>query len=1060
VSDGNTRPVPGPERDDLPALGVRRPWLVTVMNLLIAITGIAALMAIEIRELPNVDRPVVSVRAQFPGASPETMDSEVTSIVEGAVARVSGVREIRSSSEENSTRVRVEFQPGVDLDDAASEVREAVSRVVRELPDDVEQLAVYKADQDAEEIVQVAIMSDVYSEEALTRIVEQDIVPQIVALQGVADVPLFGARQRVLRVILDPLRLTSYGLTVSDVAAKLRQAPLDVPAGSFRSEDQQLIVRADASVVTEAEIASIIIDGDVRISDVASVVFSPADATSFVRLDGRRVIGLGVVRQAGSNTIEISDGVRAAIERLDGRFPEIDFVVISDSAEFIRGSVREVLITLILAILVVVATIRVFSGSLRTTLIPAVAIPIALLGTLSGIWLLGFSINILTLLALVLATGLIVDDAIVVLENIQRRRRQGLGAYAAAVLGTRQVFFAVVATTAVLVAVFVPIAFLPGTAGGLFREFGFVLAFAVCISSFVALSLVPSAMARQPDDEHEGPILSRVHAFGGAVARGYQRILERELSHPWLALGIAVAAAVGAGALYTQLDSELLPSEDRGRILVYASGPDGVGLGYTERQADRIEAVLAPYVDSGEVAMLYTTVGRWDPNRAFTVAPLAHWDDRERSQQTIQAEIQPLLSNMPGARAGSFSPNSLNLRGAGGGGIEVSLVGNTYDEIYAAARDFAAAIETDGVTVTSPDIGYQPTQPQLSVRVDRRRAADLGIPLDDLASTLRAMIDGLDVVDLNVDDQAVPIMLEASASAIDDPSDLVNLYVRSDGGRLVPLSSIVTLVEEGVAAELDRQEQRRAIEVDAELAPGATLQQAIDELEAIAARTLPADVGMVPQGEAATLQEAQRDTLLTYAFALLVVFLVLVAQFESLTSALVVMAIVPFGLAAAVFALFLTGTSLNIYSQVGLVLLIGLIAKNGILLVEFADQLRDSGHSVRDAIATSARVRLRPVAMTLISTILGALPLILSSGPGAEARQAIGWVVFGGLGLAAFFTLFLTPVFYLGIARFSKPRAAAEETLRGELDAATRIPDAETGRPGGRDGGIGPPRPA
>ena len=1034
-----------PVRDDLPALGVRRPWLVAVINLLIAIAGLAALLAIEVRELPNVDRPIVSVRAQFPGASPETMDAEVTSIVEGAVARVSGVAEINSSSEENNARIRIEFRPGVDLDDAASEVREAVSRVVRNLPDGVEQLAVYKADQDAREIVQVAIMSDRYSEEALTRIVEQDIVPQIVALPGVADVPLFGTRQRVLRVIVDPLRLTSQGLTVSDVEASLRSAPLDVPAGSFRSEDQQLIVRADASVVSEDEIAAIIVRDAVRIGDVATVLFSPEDATSFVRLDGRRVIGLGVVRQAGSNTIEISDGVRDAIERLDERFDDIAFVVISDSATFIRGSVKEVLVSLTLAILVVILTIRVFSGSMRLTLIPAVAIPIALLGTLSGIWLLGFSINILTLLALVLATGLIVDDAIVVLENVQRRRRQGLGAYAAAVLGTRQVFFAVVATTAVLVAVFIPIAFLPGTAGGLFREFGFVLALAVTISSFVALSMVPSAMARMsPDDERVGPVMARVNAFGAACAAFYGRALQRALDHPWLALTAGILAAVAAGAVYPALQQELLPEEDRGKLYIYASGPDGVGLTYSERQADLLEAIVEPLVASGEITNLYTTVGRWDPNRSMVVAPLAPWETRTRSQQDIEAELAPLLSAMPGARAGAYSPNSLNLRGAGGGGIEVALVGNDYESIFAAARDFATAIETELTGVTGPRISYQPSQPQLSVRIDRRRAADLGVPLDDLAMTLRAMINGEDVVDLNVEDEAVAVMLQGARNAIQDPSSLINLHVRSLDGALVPLSSLVTLVEEGVAAELERQSQRRAIEIDAEIAPGYPLQSAIDDLERLAKEVLPLDVAMVTQGEAAALQETNRDTMLTYAFALLVVFLVLVAQFESLTSAVVVMLIVPFGLAAAVFSLFLTGTSLNVYSQVGLVLLIGLIAKNGILLVEFADQLRDEGASVRDAITSSARIRLRPVMMTLVSTVFGALPLILSSGPGAEARHAIGWVVFGGLGLTAVFTLFLTPVFYLGIARFSKPRASAEAKLSRELGDAVEIPDDGT----------------
>lgn len=1026
---------PADASNDLPALGVRRPWLVAVMNMLIAIAGLAALLAVEVRELPDVDRPVINVRAQLPGASPETMDAEVTRVLEGAVGRVSGVTDISSSSEENSARIRAEFRPGYDLDRAATDVREVISQVVRELPEDVEQLAVYKADEDAEEVVRVAVLSTVYSEEALTRIVEQDIVPAFMSLPGVADVPLFGNRQRTLRVILDPLRLTSYGLTVSDVAAVLRNAPLDVPAGSFRGGDQQLLVRADASVVTEEQVSDTIIEGSVRIGDVADVIFAPEDQQSMVRLNGQRVIGVGVVRQAGSNTIEIAEGVDQAIARLNERFNEITLEKISDNAIFIRGAVREVFVSLLLAVLVVVGTIRVFSGSLRLTIVPALAIPVSLFGTIAAIWLLGFSINILTLLALVLATGLIVDDAIVVLENIQRKRGQGYGRNAAAVIGARQVFFAVVATTAVLVAVFVPIAFLPDTVGRLFREFGLVLAVAVIISSFVALSLVPAAMARLGSSP-EGNLDRRLRHIGEAVRDFYGRSLDAVLRHPWVALAVCLAAAGGSGALYFQLEQELLPPEDRGQLYIFARGPDGVGLPYMERQANRLEDVLLPLVDSGEIASLYTIVGRWDPNLLFISAPLAPWSERERSQQEITAELAPILRNLPGASPRIFGGNSLNVRGGSTGGLEIVLTGNDYGRIYSAAQAYADAIRERLTSVRGPRVGYQPTQPQLSVRIDRRRVADLGIALPDLAETMRAMIDGLDVIDLNVGDQAVPIMLEGGASAIDDPGDLNNLYVRAAGDALVPLSSVVEIVEEGVASELERQSQRRAIEIDVDVVPGVALQTAIDDLRNLARDIIPPEIEVLTRGQAATLEESSKKTLLTYSFALLIVFLVLVAQFESLTSAIVIMAVVPFGLAAAILSLFLTGISLNIYSQVGLVMLIGLIAKNGILLVEFADQCRDEGLNVRDAVSEAARVRLRPIAMTLVSTVLGALPLILSSGPGAEARAAVGWVVFGGLGLAALFNLYLTPVVYLGVARFARPRSQVAEALEQEMEDA------------------------
>ena len=1029
---------------DLPSLAIRRPLLILVINLLIALAGLAAIFGVEVRELPDVDRPIVTVRGEFPGASPETMDTEVTSIVEGAVARVSGVKSIRSSSEEDNFRMRVEFSPGADLDSAASDVREAVSRIERELPERVEQLTVVKADADSEPVVRLAAFSDTLSSEELTRLVEKDIVPELISIDGVADVNLFGDRKRLLRVVVDPLRLTSFGLSVTDVASVLQSAPFDVPAGSFRSDDQELIVRADATVVTAEQIADLTIRGTVKIRDVAQVRFGPEDALSYVRLDGRPVIGLGVIRQARSNTVNISEGVAEAVERLNERFEDLHLVVTADDAIFIRGSVREVLVTLALAVAIVVATIWLFIGSLRATLVPTVSIPIALIGTISAIWLLGFSINLLTLLALVLATGMIVDDSIVVLENIQRRKAQGLGSRAAAVLGTRQVFFAVVATTAALISVFVPISFLPSTAGRLFREFGFVLAIAVGISSFVALSLVPALAARLPG----GPVrhLPPLPALGRALVRAYERSLDAALRAPLVTVAIALAFAVLAFFCFQQLDEELLPPEDRGVIYVLATGPDGVGLGYSARQADRIEAVLQPYVESGEIEGVLTIVGRWDLNRVSVIAPLALWRDRGRSQQEIMAELGEPMAQIPGARISVYSTNSLSLWGAGGR-IRSAIIGNDYLHLFEAAKEFALGIEDELPNLSEPDIAYQPTQPQLSVRIERQRAADLGLPLEDVSATLRAMVDGDEIADLNVADEAVPIYLEAASGAIDDPTDLTNLYIRSDSGALVPLSSVATITEEGVAAELDRHRQRRAIDIAANMAPGYPLRSAVEDLKGLAERTLPSDVDLIFLGAAETLEETSQQVAVTYIVALVVVFLVLAAQFESLTSAAVVMTTVPFGVAAAIVALFLTGTSINIYSQIGLVMLIGLMAKNGILVVEFADQLRDRGFEVRDAVATAAKVRLRPIVMTMISTVLGGLPLILSGGPGAEARAAIGWVVFGGLGLAAMFTLYLTPVAYLGLARFVRPRAAEGASLESELRDAENVVDSAIQRP-------------
>lgn len=1018
--------------NDLPSLSIRRPVLVLVLNLLIVLAGIAAILAVETRELPDVDRPIVAVLAEYPGASPETMDSEVVSLLEGAVARVSGIQTIESSSEENNGRIRIEFRPGVDLDSAASDVREAVSRVSRRLPDRLEQVVVVKADSDAQAILSIAVVSNHLVEEELTRVVEQDIIPALVSIDGVADVQLNGGRQRMLRVVVDPLRLASYGLSVTDVSDVLRLAAFDVPAGSFRSEAQELIVRADASVVTAEEVADIVIRDPIRIGDIAQVYFGPADANNYTRLDGRSVVGLGVVRQARSNTIRISDSVGRAVDNLNRRFNDVEIFVTDDQAVFIRSSVQEVLFTLSLTISIVIATIWLFIGSFRATLVPSVAIPVALIGTVAAIWILGFSVNILTLLALVLATGLVVDDAIVVLENIKRRRGQGLGPRAAAVLGTRQVFFAVVTTTAVLISVFIPIAFLPSTAGRLFREFGLVLACAVVISSFVSLTLVPAAASRLPAPGRDGRFRRHVEAIGSRLHAFYRRSLGWVLDRPWLPITVALAFAGGTAMLLQTIDQVLLPDEDRGFITINVTGPDGVGIGYMDRQARIIEDQLQALIDSGEAESVLTVVGWRDPNRARIDVPLVDWRQRSRSQREIMDSLQAPLSGLPGAFVSISGSNSLNLR-RGTGSLEVALVGNDYVTIFGAAKDFVAALEARMPEVSQPQISYDPTQPQLSVEIDRRRAADLGIDLANLGDTLRAMIDGDELIDLNVNDEAVPILLESSSGEINDPSDLVNLYVSTDAGRLVPLSSLVTLREEGVAAELDRQAQRRAIEVDMELATSLSLGDAVEQLRGIANDVLPDSVSMVLMGEAATLEETSREVLFTYAIALAVVFLVLAAQFEGFTSAVVVTLIVPFGIASAIVALWLTGTSLNIYSQIGLVLLIGLMAKNSVLLVEFADQLRDEGLPIRDAIEQGAAIRLRPVAMTMISTVLGGLPLILGIGAGAEARASIGWVVFGGLGIAAAFTLYLTPVLYLLFARFARARAHETERLEEEL---------------------------
>ncbi|MGE0612979.1 MAG: efflux RND transporter permease subunit [Hyphomicrobiales bacterium] len=1025
--------------NDLPGLSVRRPYLAAVLNLLIIIAGISAIFGVEVRELPDVDRPIVSVRANYPGGSPETIDAEITKVVESAVARVNGIKRVRSSSEEDNMRVHIEFDPSIDLDSAAADVREAVSRVQRDLPDGVENIFVVKADDDARAIIQLAVYSDQLPIEDVTQRAEDELIPELMSVRGVADVQLYGNRERVLRVVIDPIRLASQGLSVADVANVLKSARYDVPAGSFQSSEQEVMVRANASVTKPEDIERLILRDPVRIGDVAHAFYGPADAQNYTRLDGRTVVNLGIVRQARSNTVSIANGVEKVVERLNERYKDIHVQTISDDSRFIEGAIAEVLLSLAIAVVIVVAVIAVFIGHFRAALVPAVTIPVALIGTVATIWLLGFSVNLVTLLALVLATGLVVDDAIVVLENIQRLRGQGFGARAAAVIGTRQVFFAVVATTATLISVFLPISFLPSTAGRLFTEFGFVLAMTVAISSFVALTLCPMIASRIDSLDSGGGRMTRaMSGIGARLGGAYSWALDRVLAAPLVVVALCPVVIVGAVLAYQSLGQELVPEEDRGLIAVRLTGPDGVGLDYTDRQMEKVEQQIRPYIEDGTVTSLFTITGRWDFNRGWIEAPLRDWKERTVTEGEIAGALNKKLANLPGAQVRIVRTNSLGLRNADGG-LVFALTGPNYDRISETVDRFVLAMEKRTPRLQNVRVEYRATQPQISVSVDRRRASDLGVSIENLASTIQVLVDNDEVAELTVEDQAIPVILQAVDGAVKDPSDVRNLYVSNKDGKLVPLSQLIAFKETAVASELDRHGQRRAIEISADPADGYSLSEAVEDVKALAAEQLPPGIGLLFLGEAAELDDTSHGMTLTFLIALLVVFLVLVAQFEGLASAAIVMLTVPFGICAAVFALALTGISVNIYSQIGVLMLIGIMAKNSILMVEFADQLREEGRSVMEAARQASNVRLRPIVMTMVSTVLAGLPLIIGSGPGMESRAAIGWVIFGGLGLAALFTLFLTPAIYVLIAGLVSPRNEESARLDKEMRAAEKL---------------------
>jgi len=1015
-------------------LFISRPVFAFVVNALIIVAGLAAINGVDIRELPDIDRPIVTIATDFRGAAAETVDREITQVIEDAAARVSGVKTISSRSSFARSRVTVEFNDGVDLNVASADIRDAISRIVNQLPDDAESSRIIKADSNADAVMRLALMSTRVSVDDLTVLAEDQIIDVLSSVSGVADVQIYGDQTKIFRIDINQERLGSYGLTLADISRALADMALDAPAGNLRSVDQALVVRATATLSTAQEFENVYVSPRVRLGDVAQVTLGPDIETSTVRANGQAAIGMGIVRQAQSNTLNISHSIATAVSQLNQTLPDgVSLRITSDDANFINGAIHEVEIALLVAITSVIVVIFLFLWDGRATLIPALSIPVTLIGTVAAIYLAGFSINILTLLALVLATGLVVDDAIVVLENIVRRRNLGLGRRAASLFGTQEVFFAVIATTLTLSAVFIPISFMPGQAGGLFREFGFVLAIAVLLSALVALTLCPMLASRllKQQNKHVSPL----NPLGNLLSRFYHNSLHFCLNWPIVPLIAACVFAVLSWGGFKLLPQELTPEEDRSFVFMRVNGPQGISVDYLKSQLEQVEAALQPLRDRGEIVSSFAIAGAGGAsNNGFLVLTLAPWGERERSQQQIVADINQSVRDFPSVRLFVGGGNSLGIRGAGSG-LQFALLGQDYDTLRPIADKIITALQDDG-RFMQPRLSTDSTQPQLFIDINRERASDLDIDITGLSQAVQSMLDGRRIGAVYVADRAYDVKLVSTSNPINDPTDIEGIFMKTGDSRFVPMSSIAQVIERPVPPELQRERRMRAIAITAGLSPDFALGDAYQTVLEIAKPHLTPGSFIIPMAEAATLDETTSGLLMTFGFALLVILLVLAAQFESFVSGLIVMATVPLGLGCAVIALLATGTSLNVYSQIGLVLLVGIMAKNGILIVEFADQLRNQGLKIREAIEQAANIRLRPVMMTMICTILGGVPLVLASGAGAEARIALGWVIVGGLGLATITTLYITPVIYLLLARFIRPRAAEQLALEQEIATA------------------------
>lgn len=1012
----------------LTGLSVRRPVLALVASLLIVVAGLLAFRALPLRELPDIDQPIVSVETRYPGANAEVVENRITQLIEDQLSGIEGVDFITSQSRDGRSDIRITFKLSRDLEAAANDVRGAVSRVADRLPLEAEEPEIAKQDADAQPIMWLSLTSKTRDVAELSDYARRYVTDRLAVIDGVSFVRVGGGQDYAMRIWLDCRALAARGLTGDDVEQALRRYNVELPAGEIEAASADLGVLVPRQLVAPEDFAALpvgrSIDGHiVRVGEIARVELGSEERRAFFRGNGVTRVGLGIVRQSRSNALEVAHGVRRQIDLIQRSLPDdMSIGVTFDSTVFVEEAVNEVWRTLIVAALLVVGVIYLFLGSVRAALIPAATVPVSLIGAFALLAAFGFSINILTLLALVLAIGLVVDDSIVVLENIQRRVDMGEPRTVAADRGGRQVFFAVVATTAVVVAVFAPLAFLAGFVGRLFVELAVTVAGSVVISSFVALTLTPMMASKLLEPASKRSLPARVvDAVTAASRRSYRSSLELLIGRPLVLAAVLAGSGGAAWFLFQALEFELVPPEDRGSARFSMTAAEGAGFDHTVEQAHKIEKILLPYVESGEAETVLVRVpgfGGTGFNSAGGVVLLAPWSERDRGGQEIVAEMNAKLNTLTGVRATLSMRSSLG--GGGGDDVQFVIQGPDYDTLDAAAEALIAAAESNpNLSRVRKDVAR--TSPRVQFVTDAARAAALGVSAQAIGRALETQLGGRRVGTFVRGGEEYDVILQNELSDRRSPTDLSNIEVRSDvSGRLIPLTNLGAIKEVGESAQRPRVDRIRAITVSATLADGYSLGEAVAWFETKADALLPPGLSTELVGAARELRDANAAILFAFGMALLIVYLVLAGQFESFIHPFVIMLTVPLAIAGGLFGLYMAGSSLNIYSQIGLVILVGLAAKNGILIVEFANQLREEGKSIREAVLEASETRFRPILMTGLSTAIGAVPLVLATGAGAESRVTIGVVILAGVTVATLFTLIVIPVFYSLLARFTK----------------------------------------
>ncbi|NVK36317.1 MAG: efflux RND transporter permease subunit [Gammaproteobacteria bacterium] len=1024
-------------------LSVKRPVLASVISLLILAFGLVAFDKLPLREYPDIDAPVVSISTNYTGAAAAIVEQRITQLIEDRISGIEGIKNIISSSEDGRSRISIEFNISRDIDSAANDVRDRVSRILNNLPDDADPPEVTKAGADDDTIMWFNLVSDRMELLELTDYANRYLIDRFSVLDGVARVRVGGGLDYALRVWIDRKALAARKMTISDIETALRRENIELPAGSIESDQRQFTVRLERAYPTPEQVGQLVIRSDsdypVRLKDVARVELAAEEHRKSFRGNGVPMVGIGITKQSTANTLDVARKARALLNKINPELPEGMLLLNSyDSSVFIEQSIKEVYQTLFIAMALVILVIYIFLGNVRATLIPAITVPVSLMGTFVILYMLGFTINLLTLLALILAIGMVVDDAIVMLENIHRRIDEGEPPLVAAFLGARQVSFAVLATTAVLISVFLPIIFLEGDLGKLFTEFAVAMSAAVGFSSLVALSLSPMMCSRLLHANEKPNVLTqKTDSLLDKLREQYKEYLAHALNAPKRTLIMLVIALLSCAWLFNQIPTEFTPKEDRGAFFVLVSAPEGSSYDYSKAYMDEIEKRLMPMVDEGIVKRLLVRTPRSfgtsaDYSGGFVIVVLEDWSERPPADAVI-GRINKQLSDLAGVRAFAIMRQALG-RGLGKP-VQFVIGGSNYEQL-ASWRDILLEKAAENPKLVGLDHDYKESKPQVLINIDTQRAADLGVSAEEIGNTLAALQGSRRVTTFLDRGEEYDVILEGERSLQNTPLDMKNIYVRSRyQDQLIPLANLVSISERADANTLNRYNRIRAITLEANLAEGYTLGEALGYLNNLAHTYLPAEAVISYKGQSQDLQTSGQSIYFIFALALVVVFLVLAAQFESYIHPLVIMLTVPMAMIGALIGLYVFGQSLNIYSQIGLIMLVGLTAKNGILIVEFCNQLRDEGVAFETAIIEAATIRLRPILMTAITTAFGAVPLILSFGAGAETRTVIGIVVLTGILASTVFTLIIVPVMYRLLAKHTQSPMAMEAELNRQLDS-------------------------